>query len=110
VVAHVMVCITLFRLPGVVDAARARLIAEREAAGPEERENYEEAQPDPDLVAISILTGGLSIFFVPVLFAPAAIVTGVMAASSGHLKGLIGVLLGVLGLGVWIALLVYFVR
>jgi hypothetical protein len=52
----------------------------------------------------------LSIFFVPVLFAPIAIISGLRDASSGHMKGLIGVLLGVLGLGVWTAILIYLTR
>lgn len=97
-------------LPGQQDSLRAKLLAEREAAAPEVRSEYQEASAEPDIVRISILTGFLSLLSIAFLFGPAAVISGGMAALQGHTKGLWGVLLGIVGIGGWIAILVFLSR
>jgi hypothetical protein len=44
------------------------------------------------------------------LFGPAAVVCGIVALCQGHLKGLIGMVLGVVGLIVWEAVFFYILQ
>jgi hypothetical protein len=81
---------------------REKMMAERDAAPPEEKEKYAEAQPRiADIARISLLTGMLSFVAVPVVFGPAAVISGMMAVSKGHLSGLIGLILGLVGVVGW---------
>jgi hypothetical protein len=81
---------------------REKRLAERDAAPPEKNEEYVEVPPRiADIAHISLLTGMLSWVSVPVVFGPAAVVSGVMAASRGHRSGLIGMILGLVGVVGW---------
>ena len=69
----------------------------------------------PDAVFLSTLFGTLSLLsplisslLMVVLFGPAAVVCGIVALAQGHLKGLIGLLLGVVSTIVWGLVFVYF--
>jgi hypothetical protein len=71
----------------------------------------------PDMVFLSGMFGILSLtsplvssLLLAMLFGPAALVCGVVALCQGHLKGLIGVVLGVAGLIVWGAVSLYVFR
>jgi hypothetical protein len=91
--------------PSAVAKQRAKLLAERDAAGPDSKTRYEEAAPDPDIVWTSTMTGVLSLLSIPFLFGPAAIVSGGIAVSRGHGKGMLGVVLGFVGIVGWVVLL-----
>jgi hypothetical protein len=52
----------------------------------------------PDSVLLGILFGILSLLSLPFLFGPAALVSGTVALTRGHLTGLIGLALGLVGL------------
>ena len=60
------------------------------------------------MVFLSTMFGFLSLISVAVVFGPAAIVCGIVALSEGHLKGLIGMVLGVASLIVWGLVFDYF--
>jgi hypothetical protein len=81
---------------------REKRLAERDAAPAEKKEEYVEVPPRiSDIAHISLLTGILSWVSVPVVFGPAAVVSGVMAVSRGHRSGLIGMILGLVGVVGW---------
>jgi hypothetical protein len=81
---------------------REKRLAERAAAPAEKKEEYIEVPPRiADIAQISLLTGILSFVAVPVVFGPAAVVSGVMAVSEGHRSGLIGLILGLVGVVGW---------
>jgi hypothetical protein len=81
---------------------REKMLAEREAAPAEKKEEYVEIPPRiSDIAQISLLTGILSCVSVPVVFGPAAVVSGVMAVSRGSRSGLIGMVLGLVGVVGW---------
>jgi hypothetical protein len=81
---------------------REKRLAERAAAPAEKKEEYVEVPPRiSDIAQISLLTGILSWVSVPVVFGPAAIVSGVLAVSRGHLSGLVGMILGLVGVVGW---------
>jgi len=85
-----------------LERIREKRLAERDAAPPEKKEEYVEIPPRiSDIAQISLLTGILSWVSVPVVFGPAAVVSGVMAVSRGHRSGLIGIILGLVGLVGW---------
>jgi hypothetical protein len=93
--------ITLFSTSPVAQL-REKMLAERDAAPPEKQEEYVEGQPRiSDSAHISLMTGMLSFMAVPVVFGPAAIVSGVMAVSQGHRSGLVGMMLGLVGVVGW---------
>jgi hypothetical protein len=50
----------------------------------------------------------VSALLLVILFGPAALVCGVVALFQGHLKGLVGMVLAILGLIVWGAVFLYF--
>jgi hypothetical protein len=88
--------------PSAVAKRRARLLGERDAAGPDSRIRYKEAVVQPDIVSVSIITGALSLISVAFLFGPAAIISGGMAASRGYGKGILGMVMGIAGIVGWI--------
>jgi hypothetical protein len=68
----------------------------------------------PDMVVLSVLFGALALasplvsaLLLVVLFGPAALICGVVALCQGHLKGLVGMALAVLGLLVWGAVFLF---
>jgi hypothetical protein len=70
--------------------------------------------PPPDAVSLSAMFGGFALttplvssLLLVVVFGPAAIVCGVVALALGHLKGLIGIGLGIVSLIVWGLVFVY---
>jgi hypothetical protein len=97
-----VVAIVVFFLPGNLKKQRTALLAERDAAPAEAKSEYEEATAPPDLVFIGVMTGVLSLFAVPVVFGPAAIICGVMAMGQGHPKGLVAIALGIIGIVFWV--------
>jgi hypothetical protein len=85
-----------------VERIREKRLAERAAAPAEKKGEYVEVPPRiADIAQISQLTGLLSFVAVPVVFGPAAVITGVMAVSRGHRSGLIGMILGLVGMVGW---------
>ena len=98
----------MLTMPGRLRQGREELLAKRRASSEQDDPGQIEVRPPPsDLVVISILWGALSIISWPVLFAPAGIVCGILAAAKGHLKGLIGVILGLVGLAGFVLLMIY---
>jgi len=99
--SHMTFAVMLFSTSPVAQIREKRL-AERDAAPAEEKEEYVEVPPRiADIAQISLLTGILSFVAVPVVFGPAAIVSGGMAVSQGHRSGLIGMILGLVGVVGW---------
>jgi hypothetical protein len=99
--------VMMFAAPTTLEKQRTKLLAEREAAPAETKSEYEEATAPPDIVLIGMLTGILSLFAVPFVFGPAAILLGVIATARGHLKGVVAVVLGIIGIAAWIAILMW---
>jgi hypothetical protein len=84
-----------------------RLQRYRESAAPGAPPPVELPKPT-DMVFLSIFLGAMALaaplatsLLTVVAFGPAAVVCGVIALTQGHLKGLIGLVLGVVGLIVW---------
>src|SRR5262249_42518815 len=100
----------VIQLPTSIDAQRAKMLAKRESPTPDAKVEFEERKPDPDIVAISSITGFLSIVSMGFLFGPAAIISGGIAFSQGHKKGLIGAVLGIVGLTGWILAALFLVK
>ncbi|HEY7314403.1 MAG TPA: hypothetical protein VH643_33960 [Gemmataceae bacterium] len=98
----------MLTMPSRLRQGREELLAKPRASSEMDDPGQVEVRPPPsDLVVISILWGGLSIISWPMLFAPAAIVCGILAAAKGHLKGLIGVVLGLFGLAGFALLIIF---
>lgn len=98
----------LLTMPGRLHQGREELLAKQRASSEmDDPARIEVRPPPPDLVLISILCGGLSIISWPILFAPAGIVCGILAVAKGHFKGLIGVVLGLVGLAGFVFLMIY---
>ena len=106
-VLQVAIGVMLVKEPNAIDSQRAQMLAERESAPLEAKSDYEEAAPVPDIVQISITTGILSLVSVVFIFAPVAMISGGIAISRRHPKGLIGVILGIVGIAGWTAIGLY---
>jgi hypothetical protein len=85
-----------------------------QASAPPDAPPPVELPPPADTVFLCIMLGGLALIaplasslLTVAVFGPAAIVCGVIALSLGHLKGLIGMVLGVISLIVWGLVVVY---
>jgi hypothetical protein len=104
VTMQIVVAIVVFALPTNLEKQRTQLLAEREAAPAEGKLEYEEAPAPPDLVFIGVMTGILSLWAVPVVFGPVAIICGLIATALGHLKGLVAIALGIFSGGIWLAI------
>jgi hypothetical protein len=103
-----LIGVSLLSMPGTLNKQRAKLLDKRAAAFEKGDPTYFIEKPsDPDPVRMSLLFGFLALVTVPILFGPAAVVTGAIALNQGHWKALIGVVLGVVGLAVW-GVLFYF--
>jgi hypothetical protein len=103
--------------PGRVQELREKLFKEYQASAPLGAPPLVELSPPPEMESLSLLFGILSLvsplfssLLMTVLFGPAAVVCGVLALAQGHLKGLIGLVLGVVSLIVWGLVFVYFFK
>jgi hypothetical protein len=97
----------LLVIPAMRENTRAKLLKQRDAAAPEDRDQFVEEIPAPDSLAIAMLTGTLSIISISIVFAPFAIIAGVIAAAKGHRSGLVAVLLGFVSAAVWVGVYFY---
>jgi hypothetical protein len=91
---------TLLTLPSQVNNRRRELLARREAG--DASVTFVEMAPRSESVWLGVLFGMLGVVSFTVLFAPAAIVAGVVALANRHLGGLIGLGLGVGGVSLWL--------
>ena len=108
---------SLFRMAHQSQEQREKQRQEFEASAPADAPPPVEISRPPDAVAISILFGMLSLtaplfsaLLTVVVFGPAALVSGAVALTQGHAKGLIGFLLGAAGLTVWGLVFVFIVQ
>jgi hypothetical protein len=111
----VMAGIRVLRMPQQAQQFREKRLKEYHASAPPGAPPAVEMPRVPDMVFLSGLFGTLALaaplfssLLMVVLFGPAGVVCGVVALSQGHLKGLIGLVLAVVGLIVWGLLLVCF--
>jgi hypothetical protein len=105
-----LIGVSLLSMPDKLNKQRAKLLDKRAAAFEKGDPTYFIEKPsDPDLVRMSLLFGILTLVTVPILFGPAAVVTGIIALNQGHWKALIGVVLGVVGFAVWGVVFYYLV-
>jgi hypothetical protein len=110
-VLQLMMGVTVLRTPERMQQQRKKRLKDYQASAPPGAPPPVEKPRPPDAVFLSTIFGILSLFSagaVAVLFGPAAVVCGMVALSQGHLKGLIGIGLGVVSLIVWGLVFVYF--
>jgi hypothetical protein len=98
----------LLSMPGQIQQQRDKRIKEYHASAHLGALPPVEIPRPPDVVFLGTMFGILAMFTVAVVFGPAAIACGIAALSKGHLKGLIGVALGVVSMIVWGLVFVYF--
>jgi hypothetical protein len=104
---------SLIRMPQRTDQLREQRLEEYQASAlPDSPPPVEMPQP-PDMVFLSVMFGILALaspflsLLLVIPFGPAALVCGIVALCQGHLKGLIGLALGVAGLILWGAVFLY---
>jgi uncharacterized membrane protein HdeD (DUF308 family) len=102
-------------LPAQIQQEREKRLKQYQASAPPGAPPLVEIPRPPDMVLVSGQFGILALvaplvssLLTVVVFGPAAVVCGAVALSQGHLKGLIGFLLGAAGLIVWGLVFVYF--
>jgi len=100
----------LLRMPAQIQQQRDKRMKEYQASAPLGAAPPVELPRPPDMVFLGTMFGVLAMFSVAVVFGPAAIVCAIAALSRGHLKGLIGMALGVVSLIVWGLVFVYFLH
>jgi DNA-directed RNA polymerase subunit RPC12/RpoP len=110
-----MMAFNMFSWPQQDQQQREKRWQDYKASAPADAPPPVEMSRSPDAVSISILFGALALtaplistLLTVLVFGPAAIVCGVIALAQGHLKGLIGMVLGVVGLIVWLLVFGYF--
>jgi hypothetical protein len=101
--------------PQQTQQLREKRLNEHQASAPPGAPPPVELPRLPDMVSLSMIFGALaltsplvSLLLLVVVFGPAAVVCGVVALAQGHLKGLIGMALGVVGLIVWGLVFIHF--
>jgi hypothetical protein len=99
--------VALLRSPSQIQQLREKRLKEYQEFAPPGAPPPVEKSRGPDVVVLGGLFGLLSLVSVAVVFGPAAIVCGIVALAQGHLKGLIGMALGVAGLIGWGVVFVY---
>jgi hypothetical protein len=104
----VIIGVFFLRLPQQGREFREKRLQEYRAAAPPDAPLPVEIPAPPDTVSMSLLFGVLALvaplassLLTVMVFGPAAVVCGVVALSLGHLKGLIGMVLGIVGLILW---------
>jgi hypothetical protein len=112
-----MLAFRLFRQPHQVQEQREMRWQDYKASAPPDAPPPVGLSSPPDAVSISILFGGLSLMaplisslLTVVVFGPAALISGAVAMTAGHTKGLLGFFLGVAGLTVWGLVLFFLVQ
>jgi hypothetical protein len=105
-----LVGVGLLSMPRQIQQQRDKRMKEHKASAPRGAPPPAELPRPPDSVFLSTMFGVLAMFSVAVVFGPAAIVCGIVAVTEGHLKGLIGTTLGLVGLIVWGLVFVYFLQ
>jgi hypothetical protein len=107
---------TVLNLPYQTHALREKRLKKHQASALPDTPPPVELPRTPDMVLLSELFGILALFsplysslLVLVALGPAAVVCGLIALCQGHVKGLIGLLLGVVGLIVWGAAFLYII-
>jgi hypothetical protein len=115
VVFSLLMGVNLLRTPQRIQQQREKRLKEYQASAPPGAPPPVEKPRPPDAVFLSTLFGTLSMLaplisslLMVAVFGPAAVVCGMVALSQGHLKGLIGIGLGVVSLIVWGLVFVYF--
>lgn len=110
----VMMAFGVMRMPQQTQQLREKRLKEYQKSAPPGAPPPVELPRLPDTVSVSILFGTLSLIsplvsslLLVLLFAPAAVVCGLVALTLGHFKGLIGVVLGIVSLIVWGLVFVY---
>jgi hypothetical protein len=111
VMFSVLLGFQIFSMPWRTDQSREQRLKEyRASALPDTPPPVEVPRP-PDMVFLSVMFGILALttpliasMLMAMLFGPPAVVCGLIALGQGHLKGLVGLVLGLLGLIVWGAL------
>jgi hypothetical protein len=98
----------LISIPQQTDQLREKRLKQYQASALPDTPPPVEIPRSPDMVFLSVMFGTLaltsplvSVLLLVILFGPAAVVCGVIALGQGHLKGLVGIVLGLLGLIVW---------
>jgi hypothetical protein len=116
IVISVVVGSGALSLPHQMRKQREESLKEYQASAPPGAPPPVEMPPPADMVFLCIMLGGMALtaplfssLLTVVVFGPAAIVCGVIALAQGHLKGLIGMALGVVGLIVWGWVFGYFI-
>ncbi len=107
--------VNLLHMPQQMQQRREKRLKEYQASTPPGAPPPVEIPRPPDAVFLSTLFGTLALvsplissLLMVVLFGPAAVVCGIVALAQGHLKGLFGMVLGVVGLIAWGSLFLYF--
>jgi len=98
----------LLSMPSQIQKQREKKLKEYQTSALPGASPPVEIPRPPALVFLGTMFGVLALFSVAVVFGPAAIVCGFAALSKGHLKGLIGLVLGIVSLIVWGIVFVYF--
>ena len=106
---------SVINLPQQTHQLREKRLKEYQASALPDTPPLVEMPQPPDMVSLSLMFGILALtsplvsaLLLVILFGPAALVCGVVALCQGHLKGLVGMGLGILGLIVWGAVFLYF--
>jgi hypothetical protein len=111
VIWQVMIGVSLLRGPERTQQLREKRLKQYQASAPPGAPPLVEIPQPPGATGAALLSGVfgalalmsplVSSLVMVVLFGPAAIVCGIVALSHGHLKGLIGLVLGVVSMIVW---------
>ena len=108
IVISVVVGSGALSLPHQMRKQREESLKEYQASAPPGAPPPVEMPPPADMVFLCIMLGGTALIaplfsslLTVVVFGPAAVVCGIVALAQGHLKGLVGMVLGIVGMIVW---------
>jgi hypothetical protein len=108
VVMSLVMGAAMLSMPARIRQLREKCLQEYQASAPSGAPPPVEIPRPPDVVFMGMMFGVLSL--ISVVFGPAAIVCGIIALARGHLKGLIGIVLGVVTLIGWALALNHFLQ
>ena len=108
IILQVMIGFSLLRGPERMQQLREKRLEDYQTSTPPGTPPPVEIPRPPDVVFMSTMFGYLSLVSVAPVFGLAALCCGIVALTQGHLKGLIGMALGVVGLVIWGLVFVYF--